>query len=48
MKELISLAMVAMETEKRQFLSYLSNGCYEGKKHSNLHYKNLVDWIAIG
>ena len=36
MKEFISLTMVAMKIEKRQFLSYHSSGCYEEKK---LHQK---------
>ena len=48
--------MVAVETEKRQFRSYYSNGCYEGKKlpqnlnliDSNHHSKYLVDWITVG
>ena len=48
--------MVAVETEKRQFLNYYSIGCYEGKKlpqnlnliDSNHHCKYLVDWITVG
>ena len=35
MKEFASLTMGAMETEKRQFLSYHSNGCFEGIKTSS-------------
>ena len=35
MKEFVSLTMGAMETEKRQFLSYHSNGCFEGIKTSS-------------
>ena len=34
MKESISLTMFAMKTEKRLFLSYNSNGCYEKKRNS--------------
>ena len=49
MKEFISLTMVAMKTEKMQFLGYHSNGCYEQKNFKNLnfidsnyHFKNWV------
>ena len=31
MAEFISLTMVAIETEKRQFPGYCTNGCYEEK-----------------
>ena len=57
MKEFISLIMVAMWTEKMQFLGYHSHGCYEEKKNffknlnfidSNHHSENWVDWITVG
>ena len=45
-----------METEKRQFLGYHSNGCYKEKNFfknlnlidSNHHWKSWVDWITVG
>ena len=47
--------MVAMEIEKKQFLSYHCNGCCKEKmfknlnlKDSNHHYKNWGDWITVG
>ena len=54
MKELFTLTTVTIEIAKRQFLIYLSNGCYGWEKvyqkpesyRFKLSLKKLFDWVG--